>query len=385
MAGLNGYRELVDSFKAGASQESVISAGKEQLDKFKQDIKTSGTTTGSTQQVVPQSKKQKNETMQGGATFYTSEISPTDFVPNPDKQESAQTPDYYRNGLHKVETFEVDGEVAQRRVWAPVPQLIGERANPTLANIRLIDTRQQPNADDPNSPGKRLVPEYSKFFLESVSEAHQEKYQTVETFNDWYVYFYGERPPVYSFSGHLLNASNYNWLNEFNYYYQNFWRGTKAVELGAKVFLTYNYQQVQGYIISINTNINAVTDKAAPFQINMLVTKRLIFNGSQDDNVMSDSLIPTSDTGLINTSATAVPFSQQLTEGYLASLIPAKDNNAIDETNQDQGQRLVKDSAQSTVVQTTTRIGQDIIKSGQSIGASKAQSLQKAITGKFGP
>lgn len=373
------YRSATDSFKSGRLTEEEAKAElKSDLDSTKEDLAAQGTSTDSIENVGSNSKASRNATMNGGATFFTTEVSPTDFVPNPDKRQSSQTPDFYRNGQHKVETITVDGEEHTRTYWAPVPKLIGERETPLLANIRLI-AKGQPNADDRNSPGNRLVPEYTKFFLESVQEGHQEKFQTVETFNDWYVFFYGEKPPIYNFSGHLLNLHNYNWMNEFMYYYENFWRGTKAVELGAKVFLTYNYQQVQGYIVNVNTNINAATDKGVPFSVSMLVTKRLIFNGSPDDNVIRDSLVPGE--GLVDTNASASPFSQQLVAGYLSKTLPAKNNGAVTDQNLDQAEKTVDEKSQSTVVQNPHNPGDVAPVVGQTIGFQRAVDLTKKWAG----
>ena len=263
------------------------------------------------------------------------------------------------------------------RKWDPVPQLIAERQQPTLANIRLINTKATRNSDDPKSPGKRLIPEFSKFFLSSVQESHQEKYQTVETFNDWYAFFYGERPPVYTFSGHLLNLANYNWLNEFMYYYHNFWRGTKAVDLGGKIYLTYNYQQVQGYITNVSTNLNAITDKGAPFSISMLVTKRKIFNGSADDGLLRDNLLPNS--GLIDTASSETQLSKQLAKKYLNGTEPAKQNKNVTEKNIVSASNTLKESSQSTVVQEPTKVGNDLVRPNDTTGFTRANSLRKGM------
>lgn len=255
--------------------------------------------------VPSNSKAQIREMLGGGAVVYGTEVNPTDFVPDDTKPPSAKFPDYYRNGRTRIITRVINGETFEVPVYDPIPKILSDRSEPLLASIRLFDPKKIKDYG-PNSQAvgeSFLIPEFSKFFLEGVSESHSERSQIVQTFNDWYVYFYGQTPPVYQFSGHLLNGANYNWKNEFMYLYENFWRGTKAVELGAKVAITYDYQQVQGYILNINTNLNALTDKAAPFTFNMLVTKRLIFNGTADDGIIRDNLIPQSDTGLINITA----------------------------------------------------------------------------------
>jgi hypothetical protein len=255
-------------------------------------------------------------------------------------------PDYYRDGYLDTKTItdEFTGEDRTYQIWDPIPKLVAERKEDTLASIKLVDVSKIKNTD-PNADNQQiLIPEYTKFFLDGVREAEQEKVQIVETFSNYYSFFYGKKPPVYTFSGFLLNFINYNWLNEFMYLYENFWRGTKAVERNARIFLTYNYQQVQGYIINVNTNLNATTDKGAPFSISVLVTRRLIFSPSPD--YTSDSLIPRSDSGLINTAAD--PNSKIITTEYLKAAAPADGNTNLDGSNRENGNRTFKDALDSS-------------------------------------
>lgn len=313
----------------------------------------------------------------GGAVVYNSEVNPTDFIPSNSGDANQKLPDYYRNGRKERVTRIIDGEEVTVTEYSPMPEMVGERENPTLSSIRLIDPRKidsrGPNSNNPRAG--QLVPEYSKFFLESVQESHNEKFQLVETFNDWYVYFYGEKPPVYTFSGHLLNFNNYNWKNEFMYFYQNFWRGTKAVALGARVFLTYDYQQIQGYLLGISTNVRAVNDKAAPFNISVLVTRRLFFNGTNDDGVIRDNLIPRSDNGLINTNADV--FSRALTAEFLNNQRAAASNDVLIADNQSRGERLLNSS--SINPQNVPNAGGINSRSDQPLGAQRATFLKRNL------
>lgn len=336
------------------------------------DRKARSTAFGSTQRVSSLSKIASKELSAGGASIISGEVNPTDFVPGTDFSGEEKLPDYYRNG-RIVEAPNPDGP-GTISAYSPIPRTVGERDNPVLASIRLIDPKRVNKSGTPGTNTSRqgsLVPEYSKFFLESVQESHQEKYQIVETFNDWYVYFYGERPPVYNFSGHLLNFANYNWKNEFMYFYQNFWRGTKAAELGARVFLTYDYQQIQGYILGVSTNTNALTDKAAPFNIQVLVTKRLIFNGpKQGDNIVRDNLLPRSESGLINTEANS--FAQAITNQYLKDGEAAASQALIGANNQDLSVRTLSNSSASAPAVPLPNAG------GINFESAKKKAVQRA-------
>lgn len=305
-------------------------------------------TKGTTQNVPGAKKKTRESLSKGAAITYKGSTNKTGYVPNPDDDSSMKAADYYRTGLYTNVTKKIAGEDVTVKEWQPMPEQIqatSDDYNGVLASIKLVDPKKVKTKDSGSQDRAQLIPEYSKFFLESVQESHQEKVQIVETFNDFYAFFYGEKPPIYNFSGHLLNLQNYNWMNEFIYYYQNFWRGTKSVELGARIFLTYNYQQIQGYVLNVSTNINALTDKAVPFNMQVLVTKRLIFNGQDSDGVIRDNLLPNK-SPLIETQAST--FLSALAKRTLSGERPASGLDIISDSNAERGINTVKNKAQSS-------------------------------------
>ena len=334
----------------------------------------------SPQRVRPYSKGASRSFIGGGATVYKSEVNPTDFLPSDTSEAGEKLPDYYRNGrLVRKTITDAAGNTRDIQAYQPIARSVDSISEVNggagvLASIRLIDPRavKKTGPDSGNPRQGQLVPEFSKFFLESVAEAHNEKFQIVETFNDFYVYFYGEKPPIYQFSCHLLNLLNYNWKNEFMYFYENFWRGSKAVELGARIFLTYDYQQIQGYILNINTNINSLTDKAASFNFSILVTKRLFFNGKGSDGVVRDNLIPQGNNGFINTKANA--FSIALTTQYLNGSKTAASMELQSANNVESGTRVIKDNASSTKKQEMPNPAYNAL-SGFDRGVQKAKAL----------
>lgn len=129
-----------------------------------------------------------------------------------------------------------------------------------------------------------LMPVYTKFILQSVQESHFEKYQIVETFNDFYVFMFGERPPIYNFSGTLINSQNINWVQDFMLLYETFFRGTRCVEANAEVRLTYGGRSIAGYILNVSSQTSAAIEEGVPFSFQMLVTKRSYLGLSLDFN-----------------------------------------------------------------------------------------------------
>ena len=120
-------------------------------------------------------------------------------------------------------------------------------------------------------PHGDLVNFYSRFFLQSVQESQSEKVQIVETFTDYYAFFYGKRPPVYSFRGVLLNDENHKWTNDLMFFYENFFRGSQTVALGAQAYVFYSGRLISGFLLNLNIQEESVLYKGASFSFDVLV------------------------------------------------------------------------------------------------------------------
>lgn len=118
-----------------------------------------------------------------------------------------------------------------------------------------------------------LISNYGRFILQSVSEATQEKYQIVETFTNYYVYFFGKRPMVYNFSGTLINSEYFKWANDMEYIYDKMLRGTKLAEINGTAILEYDGKMVKGYPVQLSMNKDAMNDQGVPFSFSMIITE----------------------------------------------------------------------------------------------------------------
>ena len=151
------------------------------------------------------------------------------------------------------------------------------------ATIRLIRRRKASElADLPAGelrvPWVNLIPPNTKFFLEQVNEAREEKVQVIDTFGEWVAFFFGRKPEVYSYSGTLLNAKNHDWKNEFQDNYDNYLRGSQAVKHRATMILQYDDVMVEGYMMNCAISQSAIADKSVPFQFTLLVINRSSLN-----------------------------------------------------------------------------------------------------------
>ena len=183
--------------------------------------------------------------------------------------------DYYRNGK----------AAGSKAAYAIQPRNItefGEKnsfsANDEPASIRLVGKLNKGGV----SQDQDLLPPFTKFFLESVSEAHNERSQIVETFGDFYVFFFGERPPIYTYSGTFVNTQDVNWTQDFMVYYDKFLRGTKSVEYNARIVMTYGGRSIEGFILNVSTQTSAMSQNATAFSFQVLILDRKVMQLSRD-------------------------------------------------------------------------------------------------------
>jgi len=127
-----------------------------------------------------------------------------------------------------------------------------------------------------------FVSAYGRFFLTDFSEPEQEKFQVVETFTAFYVYFYGRKPAFYRYSGILLNDPNFRWTNDFRFMYDNYFSGTAAADLDATALIQYDGKQVSCMVVGMSIQQNSSNPKGCPFSIDVLVLDYTINQFSSD-------------------------------------------------------------------------------------------------------
>lgn len=136
--------------------------------------------------------------------------------------------------------------------------------------------------------GKRATDVYSNFLLQQVQEERMEKQQIVETFGDPYIFLYGERARIISFSGILANTFDFNWEAEWWYNYENYLRGTKCVEADARVFISFDNTLIGGYIISTAATKMAQERNWVQFQFQLFVTSYANFSDVGNPNAYQE-------------------------------------------------------------------------------------------------
>lgn len=199
-------------------------------------------------------------------------VSTGDLPTKPNLDYTDRVADYYRSGKESL-----NGDLeAYPRALEPYEQ-------ENVASIRVFG---KPKG---KAQSADLIPAYSKFILDSVQESHTERSQIVETFGDFYVFMFGQRPPVYNFSGTLINAKNASWVTDFMYMYETYLRGTRCVDNNAVAIITYGGRQIEGLILNTSNQTAAATEAGVPFQFSIVVFERRYYNFSPDMGYSLDS------------------------------------------------------------------------------------------------
>lgn len=130
---------------------------------------------------------------------------------------------------------------------------------------------------DPKS-GKQVNPSegstfnYSNFIAQRIIDARAEKQQILETFGEPFIFFFGEKPRILNVQGMLINSMDFNWKNEFWKNYESHLRGTKLVEQNARMYLHFDDQIVEGYILNAQASHDSMLPYQVPFNFTMFVT-----------------------------------------------------------------------------------------------------------------
>lgn len=235
-----------------------------------------------------ENKKNTNNTQDNEvARIDSARLNDGAFKPDVVESSTVVPADYYRRG--RIRPPQTNPEVTGTNIittqYDYEPRFLQDPENEEIASIRLVGKA----TDNSKREDIDLIPPFTKMFLEGAQESHMERSQVVETFGDFYAFFFGERPVTYTFNGTLLNTKDINWRQDFQFYYDNFLRGTKAVEYKAKVILTYGLSQVEGFILGFNSQVMAANEKGVPISFQMLVTKRRSMRLSIDFGLIEEN------------------------------------------------------------------------------------------------
>lgn len=142
----------------------------------------------------------------------------------------------------------------------------------TFAMLKVIDIMGREiklyNSSHPSGKSSSTT----NFILQSVQEPRSEKFQLVETFGDPYIFLYGESPRLLTCTSILIDSLDFNWQAEFWANYDKYLRGSKCAENGARVYLFYSDNIVEGYMIKAAAMNESMNPMAVQMQFEIFVT-----------------------------------------------------------------------------------------------------------------
>jgi hypothetical protein len=169
-----------------------------------------------------------------------------------------------------------------------------ELKDDTYAILKVVtSTGEEIPLIDAGSPNG-LNTNYTNFILQSVTEARMEKHQIVETFGDPYIYFFGESPRFLDVQAVLVDSLDFNWYAEFWANYNLYLRGTKSVEMGARTYLFYDDNIVEGYMIMAQATKTSDTPLMVRLQFRLYLTNydNVSFVGDPNYPVRDSIILP---------------------------------------------------------------------------------------------
>jgi hypothetical protein len=115
------------------------------------------------------------------------------------------------------------------------------------------------------------------FFLTQINETFAEVAQVEKVLSDNYVaFFFGSEPPVFQYSGMLLNSVQDDQRIGMAIAYQHLIRGTQLARRGALLRVRYDDVIVSGTVMNMSQVLNADNELAVPFNFSLLVKEYLI-------------------------------------------------------------------------------------------------------------
>jgi len=113
---------------------------------------------------------------------------------------------------------------------------------------------------------------YLDFLLQSANHSFEEKFQVSETLSDNYVaFFFGHAPPVFQYSGTLMNTYQDDWTMSMFRIFRDLARGTQLARRNLVLRLKYDSMIVTGAMTNLQWATRAGMETYSPFSFNLLV------------------------------------------------------------------------------------------------------------------
>lgn len=191
----------------------------------------------------------------------------------------------------------------------------------TYAAIKVIlsDGSELPLTDSSRRDGGSSG--YSNFLLQSVTEVRMEKHQIVETFGSSYIYFFGENPRFLDVQAMVINSHDFNWEAEWWQNYEQNFRGTRLVEKGGRLYMFYDDNIVEGYMLMCQATKQSSEPHLIP------ISFRLFLTNYRNISFIGGAQFPVHESAII-TDGADVPSNQLGTQRDVSTLSAVPDRGS---------------------------------------------------------
>ena len=120
---------------------------------------------------------------------------------------------------------------------------------------------------------------YLDFLIQNIQMPLQEKVQVSETLSDNYVaYAFGQSPPIWSFSGSLINSVQDDQASNMFRLYTHILRATQMARRQKSLSLSYDSYVVNGVMLSMTLGLASNNELVVPFSFQLLIKRVFITN-----------------------------------------------------------------------------------------------------------
>jgi hypothetical protein len=146
-----------------------------------------------------------------------------------------------------------------------------------------------PRSRDPygSTSGFEVLFQSNRFLLDSIGEATVERAAFVDTFGPTYLYLFGTKARIWSYSGVVMDTEGMTWLNEWRQSYDRYTGGTQTAKLKARAFLTYDNVVREGIMIATSIQKSVGTFGYARISFQFFVLREHYLDG----NVLSEHVV----------------------------------------------------------------------------------------------
>lgn len=182
------------------------------------------------------------------------------------------------------------------------------------------------------------------FIAEQTQVISEERYNLSQSVSEEYkIFFSGKRPQVLTMSGHLFNTYNHQWLYDFEFFYENYLRGSKAVENCIRIFLTIADAVHEVILLKFAFNNDSNFDGVARYSMDYILLQTLHTGDYKDPISRSREQYNAKLLPIANTQTNYTPDMKEYINSY-AETFPISEASAEASANRAISRDDVRDS-----------------------------------------